>query len=154
MFSAIGSVLGNIFGTPKAIDNLIDKDKGLLAQAGGWVGNMSYTDQEKAEGDKATKEWGLRALDALAPFKVVQRILAFAAAGLWIFIGINVVVCIYIDAITTTKSVADGETVISAGTNLTEPMFALATSQYVFWPVCVVFALYFAGGVLPRKGGS
>jgi len=150
MFSAIGSVLGNIFGTPKAVDHLINKDNGLLSQAGGWVGGLSYTDQEKAAGDKETKEWGLRALEALAPFKVVQRILAFASAGLWIFLCLNIVLCIYIDAMTVTSS-PGGDI---RGTNLTEPMFALANSQYVFWPVCVVFALYFAGGVLPRKYGS
>ena len=39
----------NLFSSSKAVDNVLDKDNGLLAQAGEWIGNMSYTDEEKAE---------------------------------------------------------------------------------------------------------
>jgi len=39
--------LGKLFGTDKAVDNLLDKDKGLLVRTGGWVNDLSYTDAEK-----------------------------------------------------------------------------------------------------------
>lgn len=128
--------LGKLFGTDKAIDNLLDKDKGLLAKAGGWIGNFNYTNEEKAEADAKTREWGFRQLEALAPFKVVQRILAFAAASLWIIVAVNVIAAIWIEAKTGLIVKAD--------------MMAFAMSDYVFWPVMVVFGLYFAGGVIPR----
>jgi|GEM_PF-4276688 len=32
------SFLGRLFATDKAIDNITDKDDGLLMRAGGWVG--------------------------------------------------------------------------------------------------------------------
>ena len=32
------SFLGRLFATDKAIDNITDKDDGLLVRAGGWVG--------------------------------------------------------------------------------------------------------------------
>lgn len=36
-------------GAPKVTDDLLDKDNGLVAQAGAWIGNFSYTDEEQAE---------------------------------------------------------------------------------------------------------
>ena len=33
----------------KTRDDLLDKNDGLVAQVGGWIGNMEYTDEEKAE---------------------------------------------------------------------------------------------------------
>ena len=38
-----------IAGGSKTQDDIFDKDKGLLAKAGGWIGNMNYTDEEQAE---------------------------------------------------------------------------------------------------------
>ena len=31
---------------PKAVDDVLDKDNGLLTQFGGWIGNMNLTDEE------------------------------------------------------------------------------------------------------------
>lgn len=36
----------------KAADNILDKDNGLIAQAGSWIGNQNYTEQEKANDQK------------------------------------------------------------------------------------------------------
>jgi len=130
-------VLGKLFGTDKAIDNLVDKDNGLLVRAGTALGNLHYSNQEKAETDAETREWGIRQLDALAPFKVVQRILAFAVASLWICIGMNVVVAIWINAV--------------YGVDARTDLLAFAFSDYVFWPVMSVLSLYFAGGVFKPK---
>ncbi len=141
---------GKLIGTDKAVDNILDKDNGLLAKAGSWIGNFNYTSEEKAEADLETRKWGFRQLEALAPFKVVQRILAFAASGFWIFVGFNVVVAIWIDALTRTTEMIDGVLVVTGGTNVKTDMMAFAMSDYVFWPVLVVFGLYFAGGVIPR----
>ena len=133
-------VLGKLFGTDKAIDNLLDKDQGLLVRAGGWVDGLSHTDQEKAEDVQKTRDWGIRQLEALEPFKIVQRILAFAAALFWIIVGINVLVALWVDANT--------DIVIA------DKMMAFAFSDYVFWPVVTVFGLYFGGGVINSLKGK
>lgn len=39
----------NWFGSDKVIDNVLDKDKGLLAQAGSWIGNLNLTKEEVIE---------------------------------------------------------------------------------------------------------
>ena len=34
---------------PKVVDNVLDKDSGLLTQVGNWIGGMNYTEEEQAE---------------------------------------------------------------------------------------------------------
>jgi hypothetical protein len=132
-------IFGKLFGTDKAVDNLLDKDKGLLVRAGSWVGGLHYTEEEKAENELLVKNWGLRQLEALAPFKVVQRILAFGVTGVWAIVAFNVLGAIWVEAIWPHILVKD-------------QMLAFALSDYVFWPVLAVLSLYFTGGVLPGKG--
>ena len=40
------SILDWITGAPKLVDNVFDKDKGLLTQVGEWVGNQSLSAEE------------------------------------------------------------------------------------------------------------
>ena len=132
-----GGVIGKLLGTEKAVDNILDKDKGLLAKAGAWVGNMNLTDEEKMENDLLVRQWGLKQLEALAPFKVVQRILAFSVAIMWITAGLNVFAAFWVDYI--------------FHTTLRTDMITFATSDYILWPVTAVFTLYFLGGVWKGK---
>jgi hypothetical protein len=135
LVSDVSKFFGRLFGTQKAIDDLTDKDNGLLVRAGGWVNGLSYTDQEKAEASQEVREWGLRQLEALAPFKVVQRILAFGVTAVWAFVAMNVVAAVWVDAVWDLGA--------------TRAMLEFALSDYVFWPVLAVLSLYFTGGVLP-----
>lgn len=127
---------GRLVGTDKAIDNLLDKNEGLLVRAGGWVDGLKYTDQEKAEDAQVTRKWGLAQLQALAPFKVVQRIIAFSVLFVWVLVCLNVMAAIWIKALYPE---------IDAVTMLWE----FAISDFVFWPVLAVLSLYMTGGVLP-----
>ena len=135
---AILSILGKVFGSDKAVDNLLDKDKGLLVRAGGWVNDLHYSDAEKAENSLLVREWGIKQLEALAPFKIVQRIIAFAVTALWGIVGLNVVLAIWIEA-------------IYPGIVVRDSMIQFAMSDYVFWPVLAVLGLYMGGGVMPPR---
>jgi len=42
--------------SPKVIDDVFDKDKGLLAKTGEWIGNSNFTDEERAELNTANME--------------------------------------------------------------------------------------------------
>lgn len=138
MFSAIGEVLGSVFGTQKAIENLTDKDSGLLVKVGGFFNDLHYSDQEiardKASTDKETREWAIRQLDALQPFKVVQRILAISATVFWILGGLNMFAAIWVDW--------------AFDTELSPVMATFVLSDYVIYPVMSVFTLYISGGVI------
>lgn len=124
------SWLGKLFGTQKAIDDVMDKDNGLMTQFGGWIGNMNYTEEERAKAVERTREWGIRQLDAMSQFKVVQRILAFSVAFLWVFVAVNLVVMIWLNH------------------PQLDTMKEFAFSDYVWVPTLLVFGLYFGGGVV------
>lgn len=129
------SFFGRLFGTKKAIDDITDKDNGLLVRAGGWVNDLSYTDAEKAANALEVRKWGLNQLEALAPFKVVQRILAFAISFVWILVAANVLAAIWIEA-------SNPEFLIK------DSMLSFAFSDFIFWPVTVCYGLYFGGGLI------
>lgn len=128
-------VLGRLFGTDKAVDDMLDKDDGLVAKAGEWLGNQQFTEEEKAEHRLKTREWGLKQLEALAPFKVVQRILAFVIIGVWAFLALNCVGALWFDA-------------YHPEINLASKMLALASNDVIFWPTVSALSLYFSGGVI------
>ena len=129
------SFIGRLFGTEKAINDITDKDNGLLVRAGGWVNDLSYTDAEKAANALEVRKWGLNQLEALAPFKVVQRILAFAISFVWILVAANVLAAIWIEA-------SNPEFLIK------DAMLSFAFSDFIFWPVTVCYGLYFGGGLI------
>lgn len=59
--------LSNLIGTPKVIDNVLDKDNGLLTQVGAWVGNSNFTPEEAAELNAniaaGVREWAVATMD-------------------------------------------------------------------------------------------
>jgi hypothetical protein len=142
-------ILGKLFGTDKAVNDLVDKDNGLIVQAGRAIGNLHYSDQEKAQDSQETRNWAIRALDALAPFKVVQRILAFSIMFVWAMGAFNGFAAIWYDILN-----ACPETPVEA---CVEPrawvmVSAFLFSDYIIWPTVVTVSFYLAGGVLPQWG--
>ncbi len=134
-------VLGRLFGTDKAVDDILDKDDGLVAKAGEWLGNQQFTEEEKAEHRLKTREWGLKQLEALAPFKVVQRILAFVVIAVWAILALNCVAGLWFDAFH--PAVGNAPAIDLAG-----KMLALASNDVIFWPTVSVLSLYCSGGVI------
>tara|TARA_R110000851_G_scaffold284827_1_gene438419 strand:- start:39 stop:455 length:417 start_codon:yes stop_codon:yes gene_type:complete len=53
--------------TPKVIDDVMDKDNGLISQVGGWIGNMKLTDEEVLEANAKTvllvQDYAIKTLD-------------------------------------------------------------------------------------------
>lgn len=134
------SWFGNLFGTAKAVDDIVDKDNGLIVRAGTALGNLHYSDQEKAEGDERTREWGIRFLDALHPFKIVQRIIAFSTLFIWSFLAVNIIIAYWVEAYT--------------GVDAVTGLFAFATTDYIFYPVLAVLTLYTGGGTINSLRGK
>lgn len=135
------SIFRRLFGTDKAISDITDKDNGLLVRMGGWVDGLSHTEQEKSEAARDVREWGIRQLEALEPFKVVQRILAFGVTLVWAFAAFNVIAAIWVRA-------------IWPSVDAVEDLLRFALSDYVSWPALAVLSLYFSGGVFPQIFGG
>ena len=89
--SVFGEVLGKVFGTNNAVDNILDKEKGLLVRAGTWIGNLNLTPEEILENNLLGRNWGLKKLEALAPFKIMQRIMVTIIMVQWAIL-LNVIV--------------------------------------------------------------
>jgi hypothetical protein len=127
--------LGSLFGTDKAVDNVLDKDNGLLVRLGSGLGNLVYTDQEKAENAIAVREATLKQLDALAPFKIMQRIMVTIIMTIW-----GIAALIMMTAIC-----------FRAG-DILDDMLLLVQTQFMWMPVSGAVGLYLLGGVW--KGGK
>jgi len=143
-------VLGRLFGTDKAVDDILDKDDGLVAKAGEWLGNQQFTEEERAEHRLKTREWGLKQLEALEPFKVVQRILAFVVISVWAILALNCVAGIWFDAYHPAIACVAGlgGEGCHPATAVASNMLALASNDVIFWPTVSVLGLYFSGGVV------
>ena len=76
----------------------------------------------------------------LLTFKIVQRIIVFCVMSFWLLVGINVIIAIWVYAVTG----------VDARTNLLE----LAFSDYCLYPVLAVLSLYVSGGVIPSIFGK
>ena len=50
------SILDWFTSAPKVVDNVFDKEKGLLTQVGQWVGHQQFTEEEKAIHAKGMSE--------------------------------------------------------------------------------------------------
>ena len=131
--------LATIFGAEKAVDNIIDRDNGLLTQMGGWVGNQQYTEQEAATDKTRRFELYLRMLDSIEPFKVVQRILAFTAAFVFISFSIALIFAWGIDTYTSRDAIP---------LQSVDSLWKIATSNFITYPIVSVFTLYCGGGFL------
>jgi|GEM_PF-7102717 len=151
------SIFGRVLGTKKAIDDITDKDSGLLVKAGGWVNGLSFTDQEKAEHNIAVREWGLKQLVALEPFKVVQRIIVFGIMSVWMTIGFSCVFAIIAQAFINmpTTTIIDGVSQVTQNNlDLVDPLLRFAFSDFILWPSTACFSLYLGGGFLESRAAS
>ena len=114
-------MLGRLFSpkqATKAIANGIDK--------------AVFTEQER-------KEIALEWLQALAPFKVVQRILVSIIMGMWSLVGVNYLVALWIEAVWP-------EIAVSAH------ILAFAKTEFMWMPVVAAVGVYLGGGL--RKTDS
>ena len=50
------SWFSKLLGSDKIIDNVLDKDGGLLAKVGGWIDGQQYTEQESAEAKETLRK--------------------------------------------------------------------------------------------------
>jgi hypothetical protein len=130
--------IGNLFGTDNAINNVVDKDNGLLVRAGSALGNLHYSDQEKANTGIQIQNLAVARLKALEPFKVMQRIMVTIIMTMWAFLGLNIVVGIWLEALFPKLDVVMA-------------LVDLAQSEYMWWPTLAAVTLYLGGGVFPSR---
>ena len=123
-------VLANIFGTSKAVDNILHKDNGLASQVGGWIGRMNYTEEEKAEMRLRSGNLIISRLKALEPFKITQRIIVACVMAIWMLVGLIWLVSIVVGL-----------------SGIIEGLKDFVMQDFFAIPSGGVFLLYLTGGV-------
>lgn len=118
-----------LFSSSKVVDNVLDKDNGLLAQAGEWLGNASYTEEEKAESRERLNQ-GLAEYvkSTLSENTVRSRTRRFVAV-VWISVELFLVLLTCAAAPLNIK--------------LAEFYWTIATSELMFWGTMSVIGFFF-----------
>ena len=118
----------NLF-TSKSVDNVLDKDNGLLTQAGEWIGNMSYTDEEKAESKERLNQSLVDYIKSTLSENTVRSKTRRFLAIMWISVELFLVL------LTCASAPFDIE--------LAEFYWSVASSELMFWGTMSVIGFFF-----------
>lgn len=129
-----------LFSSGKAVDDVLDKDNGLLTQAGNWIGNFNYTDEEKAEAraemNKGVVDYVKTTLSENTNRSKTRRFVAKA----WIYVELFLVL------LTCAAAPFDAK--------LAEFYWKVATSDLMFWSTMSIIAFFFGPYMIGSHFGS
>ena len=118
----------NLFSN-KSVDNVLDKDNGLLTQAGEWIGNLSYTDEEKAESRERLNSGLVEYIKSTLSESTVRSKTRRFVAIMWISVEL------FLLLLTCASAPFDIE--------LAKFYWSLATSELMFWGTMSVIGFFF-----------
>lgn len=140
------SILDWITGAPKIVDNIFDKDKGLLTQVGQWVGHQQLTDEEKlifnADMSKAVQGFAVATLSENTDRSKARRIIAVEWFKLQVWLIKLNVLCVLIDYLIV--ELRGGES------SLANSIAAIAFSP-MLWGITGAVSVFFFGSHLLRS---
>lgn len=129
-----------IFGAPKLVDNVFDKDKGLLAQVGQWVGHQQFTDEEQAIHSAAMGEsirgFAVATMGENTDRSKARRTIAVEWIRLQVWLVKLTVLCVFIDYLINKLGQGDA--------GLTGSITAIAFSPYM-WGITGAVSVFFFG---------
>jgi len=125
---------------PKAVDNILDKDKGLLAQAGSWIGNLKLTKEEVIEFNAKTVASVQSFVQATLSENTERSKTRRAIAVLWIKTQLGIVLMCCIAA--------------PWNMELAEFYFKLATSTLMITVTTAICIFFFGSHGLARHNES
>ena len=108
--------LGRLFGSKEGVSNLVEK-----------ADELHLSKEERLN-------LGLKYLDALAPFKIVQRIIVACVMTMWLLIGLSMLIAIWLGM-----------------EDIYTKLIAFIQEEFIAYPSVGVFSLYLLGGVIPQR---
>ena len=132
---------------PKAADDILDKDKGLLVRTGGWINDLNYTEAEKAKDFGEIAKGVIEFVKTTLIESTVRSKTRRAIAILWIKaqLGLILMVAMAISADEIFK------------TNMKKDFFDLATCNVMAWGTGSIIIFFFgayAWGTHIKKNGE
>lgn len=124
----------------KVVDNVLDKDNGLLAQVGSFIGNQNYTDEERAEAHTKSVESLSQFVKETLSESTVRSKTRRAIAIMWIRVELFLVLM----------------TCIVAPFNMPLAVFywSVASSELMFWSTMSILAFFFGAHMLRSRGAN
>lgn len=119
---------------PKAVDNVLDKDNGLLSQFGGWIGGQQFTEQEKAEHMAKAASLGLEHMKATMGESTERSKTRRDVAVLWIRLQVGLVVMCAMW--------------VPFKTEIAKTYFELATSDLMLFGTLTILTFFFGSHLL------
>ena len=120
----------------KIVDNVLDKDDGLLTQVGGWIGGQQYTDEEQAEANtelrKGVIAYAISSMGENSLRSIARRMIAI----LWIKVQLGLILMCAISA--------------PWDMSLAEFYFKLATSNVMLGGTVAIITFFFGSYMLTR----
>lgn len=123
----------------KNIDDILDKDNGLLTQVGGWIGNMNYTAEERAEMNKTMADGATKFVVDTLSENTVRSKARRDIAILWIKFELLI---IFMSAV-----------IAPFNMEVAKFWLSLAFSELMFWGTMSVLAFFFGPYMLSNHMG-
>lgn len=131
------------FNTAKAADDILDKDKGLLKQAGEWIGNQQFTAEEQSEARREVMKAGAQFVSSTLGESTERSKTRREVAIRWITVQLGLVLLVAV--------------VAPFNMELAKFYFELATSELMLWGTIGVLTFFFGpyaiGTHLGKLGG-
>lgn len=131
------SFLKSLFGSSEVTKDVFDKDNGLLTQVGSWIGNMNYTEEEKAEAKQKVNEGVAEFVKSTLSENTVRSKTRRFIAKLWI--GVELFLILLCCAVAPFDD------------SLAKFYWQVATSEIMFWGTTSVIAFFFGSYMLGRR---
>lgn len=140
------SILDWITGAPKIVDNVFDKEKGLLTQVGQWVGHQSLSQEELILHNdnmaKAIQGFAVATLGENTERSKARRRIAIAWIEMQVWLIKLTVVCVFIDYLI--EEIRGGES------SLAESITEIAFSP-MLWGITGAVSVFFFGTHMMRS---
>lgn len=131
--------LSGLFSKSDIVKDVFDKDNGLLEQAGNWIGNMSYTDEEKAEANAKLNDGVAEFVKSTLSENTVRSKTRRSIAKVWIFSELIIVFA--------TMAAAPFDVALA------KFYWSIATSELMFWGTMAVLSFFFGSYMLNQRLG-
>lgn len=130
----------SLFSSSKVVDNVLDKDSGLLSQVGGWIGNFNFTDEEQSKANAGFIESASAFVKQTLEENTVRSKTRRFIAKLWIGVELFLVLL--------TCAVAP------FNMELAKFYWAIAMSELMFWGTLSVLGFFFGTHMLRSRNSK
>lgn len=137
----------------KTQDDLLNKNDGLLTQVGSWIGNMHYTEEERAEMTKTMNEGVAKFVSDSLNESTARSTTRRSVAIMWIQAQLLLIFATALTGIIEYGLImyTTGEPVHTNQLVLAQFIWNIAISEVMFWSTLSVIAFFFSSYIISHR---